>query len=394
MGRLIGFVVVLSAAVATPAARRQSGVSDALTLYAAGQYDTGLARLTSVGSRPLAQMRDDIRAAGTAWLDGQPEAIIRERSLSFLAFVLEFAQEVYVAIQRRHGLLPTDVPPPDEVEAAWDELRPLVEYACDRVRAQPSVPGEAAVWRVSLDVFRLFRDSDVVPFEGVLERIDVNAAHGHLAHVLARLPGSPMVRLAQAERVLRLEGGTVNTRPEMPRAEARARAGRRNTRDIGLAKLLMKQAAAEPLLESIAETPDEGPAASLHLGSIALSFGEHDRARHYYQAAGATAQPRLRYLAYELLGLVEERSGDMKRAETAYREALEVVPRAQSASSVLAALLWTGGRLSAAQAIATEAVPVGASVAPDPWSAYCRTGYWSDAPTFTAEMRAVLPGGR
>jgi hypothetical protein len=82
-----------------------------------------------------------------------------------------------------------------------------------------------------------------------------------------------------------------------------------------------------------------------------------------------TNDPFLPYLSRYFTGRAKQASGDRASAVAAYRGALEIVPRAESASLALAALSSTGDARDEAYAV-VEAALSGEGPAADPWRLY------------------------
>jgi tetratricopeptide (TPR) repeat protein len=100
-----------------------------------------------------------------------------------------------------------------------------------------------------------------------------------------------------------------------------------------------------------------------------------------------TEDPFVLYLAHFLEGHALEQAGDRANAIESYRRALEVVPRAQSASLALAALLFLNDERREAADLVAAALET--PLAADPWRAY-QSGefrFWDER--FTA-LREVL----
>lgn len=254
------------------------------------------------------------------------------------------------------------------------------------------------MWRASLDVYRVFRDADVVPIEGVL-RVEARRPSGHLAHLADRLPNDGLVELALAERLLRQEGGLVGSRAVMSRKDAIAMA----SRDLGAepsatalrrmteAQALVRLAAAEPLLASAESDRLIAGRVLLHQGAIAMAFGESDRARELLQRAyGASDALPIRYLACFLTGWLEDGKERTQSAASAYERALAVIPSAQSAVTALAQMWWVHGQVADAQRLVNGAVRGQAEQVGDPWPAYRTAGYLNEWLSMRNQMRAAL----
>jgi hypothetical protein len=241
---------------------------------------------------------------------------------------------------------------------------------------------------------------------------------GHLAHARRRFPDEPRFRLIAAERsTLYVEGrmvknGRTVTDAEYADLQKRAAAVRswqrlpsfglptttgRATARPGLAELTaanearvlagLKQAAEE--LRSLEATESLREEVHLHLGAIAMIFSQPDGARRYFDnIERSTASRCVAYLGRFLRGRVDELDGRLPDAERGYRAALRIVPRAQSATTALAGLLWLNDRRSEAIALIDDQLSEEA-VMTDPWASFL-TGGCSEWPTFIAALRAGL----
>jgi hypothetical protein len=130
-------------------------------------------------------------------------------------------------------------------------------------------------------------------------------------------------------------------------------------------------------LEPVEETRAE---VHLNLGAIALCFADRAKAlEHFAQIGQSPADSYSRYLGHFLTGRVHELRGERAEAEAAYRRALQVLPRMQSATTALAALLFTGGRRAEAAALIDQTLALPADTS-DPWVDFQQGGRerWPD----------------
>src|SRR5262249_9737186 len=110
--------------------------------------------------------------------------------------------------------------------------------------------------------------------------------------------------------------------------------------------------------------------ATIRLGALKLRTGATAQALDLFTVGESrTRDPFLLYLARFLRGQALERTKQSASAEVAYRDALQAVPGAQSASLSLAALLFA--RNSRAEAARLLDVNLSGRPQPvDPWRAY------------------------
>jgi hypothetical protein len=135
-----------------------------------------------------------------------------------------------------------------------------------------------------------------------------------------------------------------------------------------------------------------GAEANLRLGYIELAGGRPSVARDLFRNADALpGDPYTRYLSRLFTGMAWERDGRAPAAEAAYRAALDVVPRARSASTLLASLLFLDDRRQESTAVLES----GLAARPpetDPWRTFVK-GVAGDGrrwPDMLAELRAQL----
>jgi Flp pilus assembly protein TadD len=117
----------------------------------------------------------------------------------------------------------------------------------------------------------------------------------------------------------------------------------------------------------------------VRLGFCRLRLGQRDRAlQHFADASRAKSQPPVAYLAQFFSGVAHARSGRVDEAATAYRAALDVLPRTRSASALLTSLLFMHHKLAEAEAVANEFLS-NPPADRDPWQTYLLGDYRSYA---------------
>jgi tetratricopeptide (TPR) repeat protein len=123
------------------------------------------------------------------------------------------------------------------------------------------------------------------------------------------------------------------------------------------------------LLEDLSNQEETRAEVLLRLGFLHMRLRHEEIALEQFdEVLTLSDEPFVQYLANLLAGTLKEQAGDRANAISAYRAALAIVPRAQSASFALATLLFNGGeREEAAQII--DAAISGPPV-PDPWRTY------------------------
>jgi len=166
----------------------------------------------------------------------------------------------------------------------------------------------------------------------------------------ARWLQQPWYRVAAGvdrARALETQGGQRTLRPDLPTYEPA---------EFREAIPLLEQGVAAGL-----------PVAALHLGRIRMLAGSDLAARQLLDVAANDPSSRVnRYLAHLFLGALAE-GEDAQAAETHYRAALDLQPRAQSARLALSSFLVHDNRMDEARRVSAHG---GTQPAFDPWWSY------------------------
>lgn len=129
-------------------------------------------------------------------------------------------------------------------------------------------------------------------------------------------------------------------------------------------------AEARQVFDTLSPEPGVGPEARVRLGHMLLRAGNLSQALVTLSSAAVhSSDPYATYLAHYFRARVFERQRLPSEAEAAYREALAVVPGAQSSSFGLAALLAARGKRAEAAALVDAALTADPRPV-DPWRAY------------------------
>ncbi len=335
--------------------RVRSATGDALERYVGGDYDGAIAALVYLGGFSTVDADEWIRNGGVA------EADRRRLIAASLALEVTAAKE------------------------AWPVT--LIEWACESLRhAGPPTPNEALWMRASVAL---------AEHDGMWAILGDTA---HLGHALERFPDDPYFKLAQAfvaEAVASLPAVTTGTTTTdqtpvvFDRIAARVPAPGAVIDPKRLASL--EKAAAD--FQAIVADPEVGFEASLRLGDVDLQLGRIDPAVAAFQkAALASRDPFVAYLARLFLAWTDARSGRTDDAIRGYRAALDLVPHARSASTLLAALMVTDGRLTDAEDVATSFLSAPSSV-DDPWRMYPRGDFRNYLAMLARLHAAIKPAG-
>ena len=132
--------------------------------------------------------------------------------------------------------------------------------------------------------------------------------------------------------------------------------------------------------------------ANLRLGYVRLLQGQSDAAlSHFDKVPPLTKNAALRYLSHLYSGWLLGSLGRTQEAAAAYRAALSLAPRAQSATSLLVALFLRNNQLAEAEAAAEEFL-VGQKAAIDPWRSHYVdfVGESSEYPRLARQLREAL----
>jgi hypothetical protein len=306
--------VALAVAVARPRAAQPAGTTALLDDYAAGRFEVVDRALTSTAS--LRDLGNDLRRQAPEWI-GTGGTTTRRR--------LVVASVALEAAGAKLG--------------EWGEGRWLVEWGCERLRTDP--PREAE---------RIWHLAAIALAEGAY---DVPFLTEHLEHAAQRFPDEDRVALARA---VAFETGTWPL-PGAPWT------GESHTGSLALKELAGMFEALVPRRSIAAE-------AHLRLGHTELRLGRAKRGLDSFaRIESLTHEPFLVYLSRYFAGRAHHATGDAAKAAAAYRGALAVVPRAQSASFALAALSFVAGDREDAYTTIARGLEPGLPV-DDPWRLY------------------------
>ena len=309
--------------------RVTSATGVALDRYLQGDYAGAIAYLMPFGGFNVMLAQDWINAGGSAAVD--------RRRLTAATMVLEYT-----------AARPTLSPP-------------LIEWACEQLAKYPA-PALEQIWlRASIALVEGRQAWTILTGETA----------SHLAHARDRFPNNAHFKLAEAvaaeatasDPSVRAPSGDRGMVIDLISAEMLDRPSDRTSRQA--ARLQQASSTLEQLLteESIAAE------AQLRLGYIQLRLGHRDVALQHFQRVAGTGDPSVKYLARLFAGWTEASEGRVDEAAAEYRAALEVVPRARSASTLLTLLLVMNHRLADAEAIAAALMST-PEPADDPWRGY------------------------
>jgi tetratricopeptide (TPR) repeat protein len=299
----------------------------------------------------------------------------------------------------------------------WVYARRLISWACHEFAAPgaPAQPGEELWYQASIALlggaedwwFLIGRSGFNGGRRAGRAPIDDEVFQGHIAHAAARFPNDPRFALAAAVSIesLSWEVGALGRDPNRrgivageiePDALARvedsddlqlAALGRPPKRGLSAGPGVAEVRRVARSFETLSTEPPIAAEAHIRAGLVAYRIANHEQALvHLTQVVKLTDDPYLIYLSRLIEGIVWERQSRDEEAVTAYRAALQAVPRAQSASTMLVARLIKLGRLAEAAQVAEGFFASGPPPA-DPWRLY-RLGDFRSWTSLMTRLRA------
>lgn len=302
----------LGAQVASPA-------TALFTRYRTGDRVAVVASMAAVADDQIDVLVRDVRRRAAEWVR-QGRSTDRAR-LDVATFLLEMAGA--------------------RLEVDWRAVRELVEVGCRLL--DPIDPPSDPLRRWHFAALALAQGAADTGF--LLSHVsrDNPQAFDHLAHSVAKFPLEARFRLAEV-----VVGGMGRSDLAPPRdLLARTDAELMEMPGIGRSEMPLRQArlqvlGALQLLTDVAPVAAEAHLRSGHLAS--LLYDDDTARRHLTVAISSSEDPFILFNAYLLRGILERRTGHSAAAEAALRQALRVVPLAQSAVGLLSAELYLTGR--------------------------------------------------
>jgi tetratricopeptide (TPR) repeat protein len=385
------------------ASQRQALVAGWLNRYAEGDVDA---------ARAFASQRDRLQAVrafpdqARKWIESDPRELVNRR-LTAATFVIDAV---------RHWAGSED----------WQYARPLIAWGCAELGAAGPPTAAERIWHLAAVAVLESADDwpfllgqvikDGRPFKTMKDPLLNDLRQGHLSHAVARFPNEARFSLASAVAVENLTwsiggfGRDSNLRSGLfageidPGYQTRLRDGALvaddgSNKPIPGVKFLARSHLTRidevrrlrDQYQALTRQPSVAAEAHVRLALLAIRFAEPDVAlRHIGQAQSLAHEPYVVFLSYLFTGAVHERQGQDDEAIGAYRSALNVFPRAQSATSLLATRLFGLGRQSEAAALADDFFKFyPGDLAGDPWCTY-RLGDYRLLPTYLAQLRAAI----
>ena len=382
-----------------PARPRAPLVANLLTRYAGGDADAVKTFAFAPDKGPavrafLDQAREWARRGGPG----------SDRQLVAATFALEVAQ---------HWAGGSD----------WQYGQMLIAWGCAEMSSTPIAHPAERVWHLAaVAVAEAAEDWTLLagrrrpagePARLSRNRVENELRQGHLSHALARFPDEPRLALAAAVTAESLTwdiggfGRDHNLRGGLTVGEIdhgyldRLRSGDvaapdGSNRPVPAAKSLGRWhlarvdevRAVRERYVALTALPPVAAEAHVRLALVLFRLAERDEALHHLTLAlELTEEPEVVYLAHLVRGAIRERQGGDDDAIAAYRAALSVFPRAQSATSLLVSRLFVAGRRAEAAALADEFFESD-EPAPDPWTTY-RVGEVRNLRSYFARLRGA-----
>jgi tetratricopeptide (TPR) repeat protein len=322
--------------------------------------------------RDVEQFRNQFVRDAAAWIAAAPEPVaVRMRQITAASVALEVARASF--------------------DTAWNEGRELIEWGSELLRRSP-LPDEGE---------RLWHLAALTLIQGAFDyRLLVKMKDDVW---LKRFPNEPRLLFAL---LVMLEGDTwpdpdrgvpwdeneaaLAAAHKMYQARRGNRAGFTAADRAKSFEFQRRQNMRQvmTLLEDLSNSIEIRADAILRLGVLHLRLRHPEVARDQFEdVLRLTGEPFLVYLAHFFTGAAHEQEGDRAEAVRAYRAALDVMPRAQSASFALASLLFVRDERDEASAIVAAAIQL--PTAPDPWRGY-QTGDFRLWPERISALRKAV----
>ena len=407
---VVAFCMVGGLLTARPAGHAPAGAIALLEKYAEHRFDV-VSSLVSADPDDADVFTLEIETKAQAWTLVKGPAEAPARRLLAATFVLDVAR--VWADERTGNALPSlalIVPSRLFGPPRWYYARRLIAWGCQLLRsAEPMLPDARLWFLASTALFEGLQDrellvgsSRMIPVSGDTLRAEL--MNGHLAHARQQFPEEPRFRLAEAvaEENRTWNAGTAGFDPsvhpiglvpgeitERYLLALTAAAKETPPKLAALQDLSFVQGlyAVSRSLEALANDPSVGAEVHLHYAFIALRFASFGAALTHARGAARSLDRDVRFVAELFSGLASEGLDQPADAIAAYRAALEIAPRARSASVLLTSLLLrSGGRAAASEA--AEAYLSGPEPA-DPWKTY-RTGDYRLFNGYLDQLRGVL----
>jgi len=351
--------IIFSLSLQPASADRQTSppltVNAWVTLYERDQIDATI-RLRALSDKEAYRLRDDIMGAAKGWPKGAPP--LRDPSLSLAALAVELE---YARIDENDW---GSIPGHNDAGFAMARAAEVIE------RRAKNDAAARAWWRVVLTLAEANHASALMLKPAYMTHPPVR--FDFLPRAMAMFPGDVDFRFCEA----RLHASSVSNLLELTSPQSGVIQVRSDAVAIGygfLGTLSRRQQEhldqAQLLLASLIKNPVVGAGARFWSGYLQWVSGDLNGGHETISAlasADSRAAADVRYTAAILLGYMDEALGRVDDAEKDFRIALNVLPKSQSASIALAALLYRNGIGEEAERLVRESLgPRGSG--DDPW---------------------------
>jgi hypothetical protein len=363
--RLISSIVL---ALSFAPRAQSSSVLTQLDRYYRAEFEAVAAELNALDN--FDAVFEGLKRDAPAWIDGGGPAERSRRVLAAATFALEAGRagafQDWKLIDRYRVLQP----PIDTTMVYWKAPPLLIEWGCALLRGESAPHPDERTWQLAaLATAQLAGDSEFLigsPFE---DRHNPQDEIDHLKHVIARFPKEPRFVLAQGIAI------EWETYPALPRPSGR----------------IARRPEVFDAFDRMKDDDAIGAEATLRLGVARYRRGNSAPALDLFaKVEASTRDPYLIYLARVFGGQVHETMKRPADAERSYRGALKTIPRAQTATFLLAALLFRSDRPSEAARITESSLS--AQPQPfDPWREYgaADNRFW---PVLIGRLREAITG--
>jgi tetratricopeptide (TPR) repeat protein len=336
-----------------------------LTTYYQGRYDEAVAKAAALPD--LGPLRVQFVQGTPAWIL-EDAANADKRRAAVAGFVVELAAA--------------------RLEADWGRLSDLIEWTCAQVlRATGPPTAFERSWHMATTALAgrarvrlwLLGPYARLPHQKPLTRAptpDDPPSPQHLMHAIERFPDDPHFQLA---RVVAWTWG----RDDEPLRNLR----RRNSNDERPARPIQLEAITA--LQPFTAMPPVAAEALIRTGLVHVTLQDHAAALQAFEAARPLAgTTELKYLSYFLAGRSLETLNRHDEAIAAYRDALGLVPAAESATVALASLQFLRGNQDESVTLIDRAFAK-TSITTDP-GRLTGYGFYLHWPQIKAAMRAEM----
>jgi hypothetical protein len=341
----------------------------ALDRYGRGEFDAALADLQR--GRRLRDVVRDLRREADKWIDADgPGGDHRLRTVAGVA--LELVAGRISATYADYG-----------------EVRPLIEWACERLRRRPVSEFERLYYLASIALLQGARDEELLigirdthywPVEFGLQA-RAKPQDRHLYHAVQRFPRDR--RIALAIVTTRTEAQMIASSPLSPGAITQGERYLYEAEPPG-ARERIQQTIDD--LGQLMDASDPGREAGLRRAILSFVSDRPLGVTEDLEAASRSGDAFVRYVAEVMLGVIADRSNRVDDARSHYARAVEAVPATTATVALAASTFRLGHREDAAALIARW------SRAPrpaDPWRLYSQRDYRFFT-QYRARIRAII----